>query len=83
MLGDPELKNCKEGDIIQLTRRGFFRVDSAYAPASEFSSVGSPVILFEIPDGSTKDKPTSGIPKKAAAPITTAVSISRVRRLNT
>lgn len=74
MIGDPLLKNCKEGDIIQLTRRGFFRVDRAYAPASEFSSVASPVILFEIPDGSTKDKPTSGQPKKAAAPVTNEVS---------
>lgn len=74
VLGDPELKNCKAGDIIQLTRKGFFRVDSAYAAASEFSSVGSPIILFEIPDGSTKDKPTSGQPKKATTPIITAVS---------
>lgn len=69
MLGDPELKNCKEGDIIQLQRRGFFRVDRAYAPASQFSGVASPVILFEIPDGHQKEKtPAAAAPtnKKAA-----------------
>lgn len=60
MLGDPELKKCKEGDIIQLQRRGFFRVDRAYAPPSEHSGVASPVILFEIPDGhQTKEKTTT------------------------
>lgn len=54
MLGDPELKKCRVGDIIQLQRRGFFRVDNAYAPASANSGKVSPVVLFEIPDGSQK-----------------------------
>lgn len=58
MLGDPELKNCKEGDIIQLQRRGFFRVDRPYAPPSVFSGVASPVVLFEIPDGHQKTAAT-------------------------
>ena len=61
MLGDPELKKCKKGDIIQLQRRGYFKVDQAYAPASEYSNVPSPVILFSIPDGHTKDMPSSGL----------------------
>lgn len=56
MIGDPELKKCKKGDIIQLQRRGFFKVDSAYAPASIHTGVTSPVILFEIPDGHSKEK---------------------------
>ncbi|XP_017463872.1 PREDICTED: bifunctional glutamate/proline--tRNA ligase-like, partial [Rhagoletis zephyria] len=61
MLGDPELKKCKKGDIIQLQRRGFFKVDVAYAPASPFSNAITPVILFSIPDGHTKDMPSSGL----------------------
>lgn len=51
MLGDPELKKCKTGDIIQLQRRGFYRVDQAYEPATELSGIEQPVILFFIPDG--------------------------------
>ncbi|XP_018784652.1 PREDICTED: bifunctional glutamate/proline--tRNA ligase [Bactrocera latifrons] len=61
MLGDPELMKCKKGDIIQLQRRGFFKVDVAYAPASPFSNAVTPVILFSIPDGHTKDMPSSGL----------------------
>ncbi|XP_021712876.1 bifunctional glutamate/proline--tRNA ligase [Aedes aegypti] len=67
MLGDPELKKLKKGDIIQLQRRGFFKVDQAYQSASEFSGVETPVVLFSIPDGHAKEQPTAGAPKKAAA----------------
>lgn len=67
MLGDPELKNCKKGDIIQLQRRGFFKVDQAWAPASEFSGIERPLVLFFIPDGHTKEMPTSGLSKKVQA----------------
>ncbi|XP_031617339.1 bifunctional glutamate/proline--tRNA ligase isoform X2 [Contarinia nasturtii] len=70
MLGDPELKKCKVGDIIQLQRRGFFRVDNAYAPPSIHTGKASPVILFEIPDGSQK----SSTATSAAAKVTTASS---------
>ncbi|KAH8417636.1 hypothetical protein KR222_003170 [Zaprionus bogoriensis] len=66
MLGDPELKKCKKGDIIQLQRRGFFKVDNAYAPPSPYTSVASPIVLFSIPDGHTKDVPTSGLKINAA-----------------
>uniref|UniRef100_A0A1Q3F221 Bifunctional glutamate/proline--tRNA ligase n=1 Tax=Culex tarsalis TaxID=7177 RepID=A0A1Q3F221_CULTA len=67
MLGDPELKKLKKGDIIQLQRRGFFKVDQAYQPASAFSAVETPVVLFSIPDGHAKELPTAGAPKKSAA----------------
>ncbi|EDS40767.1 bifunctional aminoacyl-tRNA synthetase [Culex quinquefasciatus] len=67
MLGDPELKKLKKGDIIQLQRRGFFKVDQAYARPSEFSAVETPVVLFSIPDGHAKEQPTAGGPKKNAA----------------
>lgn len=65
MLGDPELKKCQKGEIIQLQRRGFYKVDQAFAPASEFSGVERPIVLFFIPDGHTKEMPTSGLSKKA------------------
>uniref|UniRef100_A0A6M2DHN3 Putative trna synthetase class i n=1 Tax=Xenopsylla cheopis TaxID=163159 RepID=A0A6M2DHN3_XENCH len=55
MLGDPELSKLKKGDIIQLQRRGFFRVDVPYSPASEFTCKEQPIILFYIPDGHTKE----------------------------
>lgn len=56
VIGDPELKKCKHGDIIQIQRKGFFKVDNAYAPASPYTGVVSPVVLYEIPDGSAKEK---------------------------
>ena len=62
MMGDPELKNLKKGAIIQLQRRGYFKVDQAYGPASEFSGVERPVVLFFVPDGHTKEMQTSGGP---------------------
>lgn len=60
MLGDPELRKLKMGDIIQLQRRGFYRVDQAYAPMSLNTCKEQPVILFYIPDGHAKESPTVG-----------------------
>lgn len=57
MLGEPELRNVKVGDIIQLQRRGFFRVDVAPAPPSVYTSKATPLILFHVPDGHTKEMP--------------------------
>lgn len=51
MLGEMELKRVKKGEIIQLQRKGFFRCDVPYAPASPFSSREQSLILFHIPDG--------------------------------
>lgn len=71
MLGDPELKKCKVGDIIQIQRRGFFKVDNAYAPPTVHSGKKSPVILFEIPDGhqkSTSTAPANNAAAKVAIP---------------
>lgn len=77
MIGDPELRKCKKGDIIQLQRRGYFKVDRAYAPPSIYTGVTSPIILLEVPDG--KEKPSTQAPaanKEAAASAKqTAVSI--------
>ncbi|CZS99485.1 hypothetical protein WAI453_002505 [Rhynchosporium graminicola] len=46
-LCDENMKDLKEGDIIQLERKGFYRVDK---PAGD----GKPVVLFGIPTGKTK-----------------------------
>jgi glutamyl-tRNA synthetase len=42
---DACLRNVAQGTVIQLERKGFFRVDSAYG------GVGKPPVLFAIPDG--------------------------------
>ena len=60
MLGDPLLRQLKKGDIIQLQRRGFFICDEPYRPPSAHSGVESPCVLFNIPDGHTKEMPTTG-----------------------
>ncbi|XP_074027414.1 glutamyl-prolyl-tRNA synthetase isoform X2 [Leptinotarsa decemlineata] len=57
MIGDPELKDLKAGDIIQLQRRGFFRVDVPYKPATPNTCKEQPIILFAIPDGHANENP--------------------------
>ncbi|CAM9278404.1 unnamed protein product [Ascophyllum nodosum] len=47
-LGDPGLRNIGEGDVVQLERRGFFRVDKPYR------GEGKPLVLFMVPDGKTQ-----------------------------
>ncbi|EQC32783.1 hypothetical protein SDRG_09754 [Saprolegnia diclina VS20] len=44
-LGDHGLRNLQYGDVIQLERRGYFRVDAPYV------SKDKPLVLFMIPDG--------------------------------
>jgi len=58
VIGDAGLKTLKEHDIIQLERRGFYRVDRAYVNESK------PLKLFMIPDG--KKKAMSGLDGKLA-----------------
>ncbi|XP_064504231.1 bifunctional glutamate/proline--tRNA ligase isoform X3 [Pseudopipra pipra] len=67
MLGDPCLRDLKKGDIIQLQRRGFFICDQPYEPVSPYSCKDAPCILIYIPDGHTKEMPTSGSKEKAKA----------------
>uniref|UniRef100_G1P8Y2 Bifunctional glutamate/proline--tRNA ligase n=1 Tax=Myotis lucifugus TaxID=59463 RepID=G1P8Y2_MYOLU len=64
MLGDPCLKDLKKGDIIQLQRRGFFICDQPYEPVSPHSCREAPCVLIYIPDGHTKEMPTSGSKEK-------------------
>ncbi|XP_038206760.1 bifunctional glutamate/proline--tRNA ligase isoform X3 [Zerene cesonia] len=61
MIGEPELAKLRVGDIIQLQRRGFFRVDVATSSPSPHTSKAAPLVLFHVPDGHTKEMP--GQPK--------------------
>lgn len=47
-IGDHCLRNLQQDDIIQLERRGYYRVDQPYLSPSR------PLILFMIPDGKVK-----------------------------
>ncbi|CAL9003118.1 unnamed protein product [Prunus brigantina] len=44
-LGDSNMRNLKQGDILQLERKGYYRCDVPYIRSSK------PIILFAIPDG--------------------------------
>lgn len=72
MLGDPELRKLKKGDIIQLQRRGFFKVDVAYEAANPFTCKEQPIILFAVPDGHANDNPLNN--PKTTAPVNNKVS---------
>ncbi|XP_030642053.1 bifunctional glutamate/proline--tRNA ligase isoform X1 [Chanos chanos] len=65
MMGDPCLKDLKKGDIIQLQRRGFYVCDQPYEPVSPNSCKESPCVLLYVPDGHTKEMPTSGSKDKS------------------
>ncbi|RLN90482.1 hypothetical protein BBJ28_00012440 [Nothophytophthora sp. Chile5] len=47
-VGDHELRNAKVGQVVQLERRGYFRVDEPYLSAEK------PLVLFMVPDGKAK-----------------------------
>merc|ERR1719400_3004138 len=65
MLGDPELKDLKKGDCVQIQRRGYFICDVPYAPYSQSVGRARPCVLLAIPDGT----PTSyGLPGATAKP---------------
>ncbi|CAL8404112.1 unnamed protein product [Boreogadus saida] len=80
MLGDPCLKDLKKGDIIQLQRRGFYICDQPYEPISPNSCKESPCVLLYIPDGHTKEMPTSGSKNKAQTPSSKPASAGKVKR---
>jgi len=71
MLGDPELKSLKKGDMIQVQRRGYFICDVEYRPYNPCVGRARPVVLISIPDGSAggygapgKAQPAKGPEKK-------------------
>ena len=73
MLGESELRRVKQGEIIQLQRKGFFRCDVPYEPVSEFSSRVQPLILFHIPDGHASITLPGAADNKAAVKVSTNV----------
>lgn len=68
MLGDPELRKLKQGDIIQLQRKGFYKVDVAYQPVSLHTCKEQPIVLFYVPDGHTKETPLTTATKPTSKP---------------
>ncbi|XP_078050630.1 glutamyl-prolyl-tRNA synthetase isoform X2 [Augochlora pura] len=73
MIGEPELKRVKKGEIIQLQRKGFFICDIPYALASPFSSKEQPLILFHVPDGHS----TNATKTTSSAPTNTTKGLSQ------
>jgi len=55
-LADPCLRTVQAGSVIQLERKGFFRVDQAYG-----GSASKPAVLFAIPDGKQVKAPAAAI----------------------
>ena len=47
-IGEPAMRNLQAGDIIQLERKGFYRVDRPYMAEDR------PMVLIYIPDGRVK-----------------------------
>jgi glutamyl-tRNA synthetase len=57
--GDPMIKLCSKNDVIQLERRGFFRVDAPW----NMKAKSDPIRLIYIPDGKPQHKvPFSRLP---------------------
>lgn len=64
LLGDSEMKSLRKGDIIQISRRGYFIVDEAFKPAADAAVKdgvlsGQHLVLFNIPEGNKRESPTS------------------------
>jgi glutamyl-tRNA synthetase len=47
-LGDANMRALQAGDVVQLERKGYFRVDEA------LTAPGKPLLLFAVPDGRAK-----------------------------
>ena len=47
-LGDPNMRTVKQGEVIQLERKGYYRCDAPFVQSLK------PIVLFAIPDGRQK-----------------------------
>jgi len=54
-VGDANLRESPQGEVLQLERRGYYIVDVPFDPAHP----EKPIVLFNIPDGRTKNMPGS------------------------
>lgn len=52
-VGDANMRSLKQGEVIQLERKGYFAVDRAFDPAA----ADQPIVLINIPDGRAKGMP--------------------------
>ncbi|KAL4855849.1 Glutamate--tRNA ligase [Chlorella vulgaris] len=57
-VGDANMRSLKQGDIIQLERKGYFIVDRAFDAANP----SQPMVLLNIPDGRAKAVPGISAP---------------------
>ncbi|KAK9821493.1 hypothetical protein WJX74_002572 [Apatococcus lobatus] len=61
-VGDANMRSLQKGDILQLERKGYFRVDVPLLKPT------SPIILFAIPDGRVRSQQSSSpVPACSAA----------------
>jgi len=61
-VGDAGLRAARAGDVVQLERMGFYRVDSAFDEASNY-----PAVLIRVPDGKKGPAPPREILERAVA----------------
>lgn len=56
------MKNLKKGDVIQISRRGYYICDEPFVPSGSVENgvqSGKPAVLFYIPEGNKRESPTS------------------------
>lgn len=61
VMGDFNLRAAKAGDVVQLERKGFYRVDRAFG--ADRDDPNSAAVLFYIPDG----RPTKPLAERVSA----------------
>ncbi|CAG0891429.1 unnamed protein product [Cyprideis torosa] len=76
MVGEESMKELKAGDIIQVQRKGFFKVDVPYSPPSPNSCKEGPIVMFFIPDGSASKGPFDKITSSTKPAQETASSVT-------
>ena len=62
-LGDAGVRDLKRGDVVQLERMGFYRVDAAFGE----SSADSPAVMIRVPDGKKGPPPPKECLERAVA----------------